>query len=295
MKVIKQTSMTPARLVSTNVVEENPAWGVGTTYAKDDLVYEGLLGVYKSLIDTNIGNQPSASPLEWVRIGPSNIWAMFDQSVSTQTNSPAPITVVVDTGLINSIAFINVVCNSITVSITDGASGPVIYNQTKSLSSPITSWYDYFFADLEFKSNIVFTDIPLYSNSRATITFNGAGNLSVGEMIFGKLLYLGATQYGMSAGIIDYSVKDTDAFGNTILTQRVFRKTINPQLWVDNLNHNKVQKLLYSLRATPAVWIATDDDTYNESALIYGFYKDFYTEIAYPTVSICKLEIESLA
>lgn len=295
MKVIKQTPMTPARLVSTNVVEEEDAWNVATTYAKHDLVYEGILGVYESLVNSNTGNQPSASPTSWVRVGPVNRYAMFDQSVSTQTVSPAPITVVINTGSINSIAFINVSCSSITVTVRDGTAGPIIYNQTKVLTVGVTSWWGYFFEPLEFRTNIIFEDIPLYSSSEVTVTFEGTGNLHVGEFIFGKMNYLGATQYGMTSGIIDYSVKDTDAFGNTILTQRVFRKTINCQLWVNNTDQNRVQKLLYELRATPSVWIANDADIYSEASIAYGFYKDFYTEISYPSVSTCKLEIESLA
>lgn len=295
MKVIKQTPMTPARLVSTNVVEEEDAWNVAVTYAKHDLVYDGILGVYESLVNSNLGNQPSASPTEWVRIGPTNRCAMFDQSVSTQTVSPSPITVVINTGSINSIAFINVICSSITVTVRDGASGPIIYNQTKPLGIGITSWWEYFFEPLEFRTNIIFDGIPLYASSRVTVTFEGTGNLRIGELIFGRMNYLGATQYGMTSGIIDYSVKDTDAFGNTILTQRVFRKTINCQLWINNTDQNRVQKLLYELRATPSVWIANDADIYSEASIAYGFYKDFYTEISYPSVSTCKLEIESLA
>lgn len=295
MKVIKQTPMTSPMLVSTNVVEDEGEWDIATTYAKDDIVYEGILGVYQSLINSNLGHQPSASPTQWVRIAPVNRYAMFDQSVSTQTVSPSPITVVINTGSINSMAFVNVSCSSITVTVRDGTAGPIIYNQTKVLTVGVTNWWEYFFEPLEFRTSAIFEDIPLYSSSEVTVVFEGTGNLRVGELIFGRMNYLGATQYGMTSGIIDYSVKDTDAFGNTILTQRVFRKTINCQLWINNTDQNRVQKLLYELRATPSVWIANDADIYSEASIAYGFYKDFYTEISYPSVSTCKLEIESLA
>ena len=55
-----------------------------------------------------------------------------------------------------------------------------------------------------------------------------------------------------------------------------------------------MQSYLYTLRATPAVWIASDEIRFEETLIVYGFYKDFSTEISYPTFSKCNIEIESL-
>ena len=46
-----------------------------------------------------------------------------------------------------------------------------------------------------------------------------------------------------------------------------------------------------ALRATPVLWIGSESF---ESLTVYGFYKEFSIDIAYPTVSYCSLTIEGL-
>lgn len=294
MKVIKQTAFQESMLVSTNVVESEPAWNSGTTYAKDAIVYEGTVGVYQSLVNTNLNYQPSISPTQWVRIGPTNARAMFDQTVSTQTESPSPIEVVLETGVIDSIALINLYASEVQVEVKDGSGGAVIYDETVSLISGVTDWYDYFFTEIEQDSQVIFRNIPTYASAYVTITVSGSGDVKIGECIFGKMRALGGTQYGASSGITDYSKKVTDEFGTTTLTQGNFNKRMNTSTYILNTDLNKVQKFLYSIRATPCVFIATDVSEFSEALVIYGFYKDFTTEIPYPTHSICNIEIEGL-
>lgn len=294
MKVIKQTTFQESMLVSTNVVEAEAAWSSGTTYAKDALVYEGIHGVYQSLVNSNLNHQPSISPTQWVRIGPTNGRAMFDQTVSTQSESTSPIEVVLETGIIDSLALINLDASEVQVEVKDGSGGSVIYDETVNLITGVTDWYDYFFTEIEQDSQAVFRNIPPYGSAYVTITVTGSGTVKVGECIFGRMKALGGTQYGASAGITDYSKKVTDEFGTTTLTQGNFNKRMNTSTYILNTNLNKVQKFLYSIRATPSVFIASDVDDFSEALIIYGFYKDFTTEIPYPTHSICNIEVEGL-
>jgi hypothetical protein len=281
-------------LVSTNVVEVNPAWSSATTYAKDALVHEGTVGVYQSLVNSNLNHQPSISPTQWVRIGPTNGRAMFDQTVSTQSASSSPIEVVIETGIIDSLALINLDANSVNVEVKDGSAGAVIYDETVSLISGVTDWYDYFFSEIEQETQVIFRNIPPYGSAYVTITVTGSGTIKVGECIFGRMKALGGTQYGASSGITDYSKKVTNDFGTTTLTQGNFSKRMNTSTYILNTDLNKVQKFLYSIRATPCVFIASDVSEFSEALIVYGFYKDFNTEIPYPTHSICNIEIEGL-
>ena len=294
MKVIKQTTFQESMLISSNVVEAEAAWNSVTTYAKDALVYEGVAGVYQSLVNSNLNHQPSISPTQWVRIGPTNGRAMLDQTVSTQTISSSPIIVTLATGIIDSIAFINLNARSINVTVRDGLGGIVIYNETIDLIAGVTDWYDYYFSDIEQKTQCVFTGIPPYGSAHVTVTVTGSTNVSVGELIFGKIREIGGTQYGASAGIKDYSKKTTNEFGATVLSQGNYAKRMNTQTYILNSKLNNVQRMLYDLRATPSVWIATDVADFNETLIVYGFYVDFTTEIPYPTHSLCSIEIEGL-
>ena len=55
--------------------------------------------------------------------------------------------------------------------------------------------------------------------------------------------------------------------------------------------HPAVEAVVAALRATPVLWIGSESF---ESLTVYGFYKEFSIDIAYPTVSYCSLTIEGL-
>lgn len=300
MKVINPVTFTPSMLISTDATDPNPTWNSGTTYALGAIVsYNTKL--YESLQASNTNHQPdlTASSTWWLEIGSDNRYAMFDLQVGQRTTRTTSLTVVVAPGqIISSVALIDISALTAKLTIRDGLSGPIIYEEIKGVTGAlVTDWYEYFFSDpLVQISQVVFQNIPPYLNAHITLEIvgNTGDTVSLGEMVFGTLSTIGGTQYGLSAGIIDYSVKETDEFGNTLFVERPFSKRLNAQVFLANSQVGRVQRLLYSLRAKPCVWIATDDPTLQEPAIIFGFYRDFSTEISYPSHSICSLEIEGL-
>ncbi len=56
---------------------------------------------------------------------------------------------------------------------------------------------------------------------------------------------------------------------------------------------NRIYRTLAALRATPCVYIGTEEAGY-EPLLIYGFFSSFHIEIPYLTYHLCSLEIEGL-
>ena len=295
MKVIAPTTFNAAtHLISSNATEAYAAWAVGTTYAKNARV-DYLTHIYESLVNSNTGNQPDTSPTFWILVGPDNTHAMFDDQVSTATTRTSPLTVVLAPGLCNSLAFFGLVGQTLTVTMTDGVSGPTVYSRTVSLDGTfIYDWYQYFFEPYVQVAEVVLTDIPPYANARITISLSGSGTVAVGQCIFGTQHELGDAQYGASIGIIDYSVKSTDEFGNTTFVQRANSKRMTARLMLHTSQINRVQQVLARLRATPAVWLAVADDTRYAPFSVYGFFKDFNIEVSYPTQSWCSLEIEGL-
>jgi hypothetical protein len=103
---------------------------------------------------------------------------------------------------------------------------------------------------------------------------------------------LGATQYGATAGILDYSVKTTDSFGNTTVVKRTYAKRMTSNLMINNNIVDAVVNLLSAYRSTPLVWVGAESNY--TSLIVYGFYKDFDVNIAYPDYSSCSLTIEGL-
>lgn len=297
MKVIKPTTITESMIVSNNLVETYPAWSSATTYAENAIVSTAT-GIYQSLENSNLNNVPGSS-VSWAYLYPSNRWAIFDTQVSSSSESATGnITITLQTGDMDSLALLNLVAETISVTVRDGPAGSVIYSQEYDLYGvSLGDWYQYFFFDVGVqKTQALFTDIPVgYSNTYTTVEISATtGTVSAGILTFGKLNAVGDTEYGATAGITDYSKKETDEFGLTSFVERAFSKRLNARVIIENFNLNKTQRLLYSLRATPAMWVASDDPTFEESLTVFGFYKDFSTDISYPNYSYCSLDIEGL-
>lgn len=295
MKLIKPSDFVYAtNLVSTTATETYATWSGATTYALADRKVYGLY-VYESLQASNLNHQPDTSPTWWVLVGPNNKFAMFDLATSTATTKASPLTVVLDTGAINSLALIGLIGTEVTLSMTDGAGGPTVYTNTIDLNdnSLVVDWYTYFFSPFVQLGDVVLTDLPAYNNARVTMALTGSGTVQVGELIYGLLYDLGSTEYGATVGIIDYSRKNTDEFGTTTFIERAFSNRMNCTFMLDNTQLNFVQRMLSSVRATQCVYIGSEDTDY-APLIVYGFYKDFTINIQYSTKSYCSLEIEGL-
>lgn len=295
MKVITPTVITDALFTSSTAPEtDHAAYAAGTTYALGDRVIRTATHrIYESLQAGNIGHTPESSPTWWLDVAPTNRWAMFDSVVGTSTTLASPLTVVIHPGAVNAIALLELVGTSVTVSMTSTAGGGSVYSQTISLdASEVGDYYEYFFAPFIQRTSVVLTDLPPYADGIITVSLTGS-TVSLGVLSVGLFDELGDAQYGATAGITDYSLKTTDAFGNTTLTQRSYAKRTTVKLVLGKGDVNRVHRALADLRATPCVWV-TAEDAALDPLTVYGFFKDFQIEVAYPTASLCSLEIEGL-
>ena len=304
--------VTGSGLLYTNVTNPYSEWSSATTYNLGQTVVVGTYtgsntvdvtnsGTYRSLTNSNLNNNPITSPSNWVRLGPTNQFAMFDNVVSSVTSGTSDITFVLDSTSVDSIAVLNAIASKIACAVSDpGYSetylGNIAYYRTTQLSgTESVDWYSYFFFDEDTqKTQALYLDIPQVVDGVITIKITGSGTVSAGSIIAGQIKEIGQTQYGVNTGIIDYSRKETDEFGNTSLVVRNYSKRTNAKVFLTNNNLNRVQRLLYSIRATPVLWIGSTDLTFEEPLVVMGYYKDFDTEIAYPAHSLCNLSIEGL-
>lgn len=168
-----------------------------------------------------------------------------------------------------------------------------IYSQTFNLQSDsgVSSWYDYFSEEIIFATDLVLTDLPLYTSPIIRAVINKTGTASCGNMIVGQGRELGDVVYGARVGIADYSRKTVDDFGNYTLVERSFAKRTSFKIVIPNTQIDQMQTLLAGYRATPVMWIGTDQYA---ATWVFGFYKDFSIEIAFVEKSNVTLEIEGL-
>jgi hypothetical protein len=296
MQVIKPIIFLDSQLISTTAVEAYPTYSAGTTYAINAFVVY-LNKVYQSLQASNTGHTPDTSPTFWQYISVGNKQAMFDSEVSTQTTATTSLTTVVAPAvIINSLAYLELQGTQLQVEVRDGAGGTIVYNKTIALDNTIIlDWYMYFFEPYNPKTEVILSDVPPYLNARITTTLTGSSGstVKIGSMIYGTVYKLGTTQYGVSSGIRDYSVKQTDDFGNTTFLQRAFSRRMEANVFMNNTALAFNQRLLTTLRAVPAVWIGSTEDNFSPIT-VFGYYRDFNIDISYPTFSLCRIEIEGL-
>lgn len=286
-------------IIYSSAVETVAAWNSGTTYGLDDQVRYAEK-IWTSIQASNTNHQPDISPTWWTEFSPDNKHSMFDRQVSSVTSATTVLNVIVKPGMIDSAALINVEADFVYFVVRDShlSTGNIIFQEKVGLSGvDVSDWYEYFFNDpLIKRTQMAFSNIPPFVDCVVSMEFHVAVSetTSVSTAVFGSLTDLGLTQYGATAGIIDYSIKQTDAFGTVTFIERPFSKRLSAQVLMLNTRLNRNYNLLTRLRATPCVWIATSDPIFEEAAIIYGFYKDFSVDIAYPAHSVCNLEIESL-
>ena len=299
MKIIKPITITDAMFTSSTAPETDyTAWNSGTAYVVGNRCirvsthrcYECLVNNTNFTPETNL---TGATP-KWLDLGPTNKWAMLDDKWGTATTIATPLTVVLSPWIIlDSIALLNVTAETVTINVT--VDGSNVYSKSVAMVSGggILDWYAYFFSEITYISDVVFTDLLPYLSGIITIGFTASsGNVSCGNCILGSYYQMGSTQYGATSGIIDYSAKTVDAFGNTTITQRTYSKRMTSHVIVDNTIVDDVIRTLADYRSTPLVWIGADNIFTN--LIVYGFYKDFDVNISYPYDSDCTLTIEGL-
>lgn len=297
MQVLIPTAVTAPMLVSSTATETVALWAAGTAYAVGARALRTTTNrIYERVVAGTTPTTPESDVTNWFDYGPSNTWACLDAQVSTRTTANTSLVITLATGTIDSLAILNLVGVTARLQVRDGLGGTVVFDDTQGLDGNVlTDWYQYFYSDpLVLRNSVVWQNIPLYASSHATLTLTASGALALGQISFGRMADLGYAQYGASVGIVDYSVKSTDAFGNTTFVKRAFSKRLNVELMLENTRLNRVQNTLYNLRATPALWLATDVPSLAEPLLVFGFYKDFSTVVQYATQSLCSLEIEGL-
>lgn len=292
MYVINPTPITDANFVSSTVPESaTAAWASGTTYAAGDRVSVAANHtLYQSLQASNTGHDPATATAWWVAVQPTERWAMFDGAISTETAATGTISVVLAPGITDAVALVGMTgISSATVTMTDD--GATVFTATEDLSGSIPDWAAYFFDPIVFRSFAIVSNLPAYLSGIVTVTLTGSSAISIGALVVGRSVQIGDVSYGAKVGIIDYSKKTVDDWGNTVVSKRAFSKTSDLTVYIPRARLDYLIAVLSDLRSTPAVWVGHENI---ESLLIFGFFRSFDVQIAYPTISLCTIQIEGL-
>lgn len=272
-------------------------WNSGTTYALGDVVTDLTLHhEYEAAQGSNTNHDPADStnvPTWWLDRGPTNRWAAFDTSTATATSNAEEVDCTIQlSGVNDTLALLGMTASSVQVLAYDGVT--LVYDQTITLTddSSITDWRRYFCDPITFSADLIITDLPTTPDLKVRFVVSYPGGLArIGIATFGLANELGGTIYGATAGILSFSRKVTDDFGNPTLVPRPNSKRGDFKVAIDAARVDNVLQKLAALDAVAVLYIGTD--TY-ASTWSFGFYRDHSVSIDYPTVSYLTIQIEGL-
>ena len=235
--------------------------------------FEVVHKIYESLIGSNYKNYPPIDVRQttpkWLEISATNKWKVFDGKVNDQMATASPAVYTITPGVaFNSVVLLNVEATSVTIAVDDPA-----YSQTVSTGA----------------TDIVKMDLAGDADSVLTITItNTAGLAKCGEIVIGNYYEIGTMKPLPVVGIVDYSVKTQDEWGDWTVVEREYSEKINAQINVAYGSVDAVVAKLKDYRATPIVWIGNSSYA---CTIIYGFWKDWSIPVATRGKAILSIEI----
>lgn len=282
----------------TSIGETYQAYSGAATYAAGDRVLSAAAHlVYESLVAGNTGNALTDAT-KWLRLGPSNAWAMFDLLRNTASVQPGSLSVQITPGeRVNSIALLGMVANAATITVTSG--GVEVYSHVEDLNTrEVASWYEYFFAEFSTQPSLVLFDLPPYTDAVIDLALTAtSGNVELGALVVGSYVDIGQVQAQAESDVLNFSTvtRDFDGGVSAMVQRRNVPKSVQ-SIWLPKSRVNRVRRLRDALNGSPGVWAALDDSDhdYFESLLILGFYKRFSMNHRHADYVVVSLELEEI-
>lgn len=309
--VITPVEITDTKLLYSNIPEPDTANGepaiyaVGTTYAegaKCTVVATHM--IYESLKDGNVGKYPPTDILvddpSWAEYGYTNKWQLFDKYANTQSVQAELVDYIVDATRTSAVALFNVSASEVVLTAMD-ASNVVLKTETiQMIEDNCTDWFDYFFMDFEYRDRLLW-EYPIGFGTKLRVQAKAPSSTAkVGILRHGCVRYIGMVAQEVSAGIVDFSIKEEDSYGRVFLKQGAYHDVLDVMLYINNEATSNISRFLKSLRAAPAVYVLDNEENITanmEPLIVYGFFKDFgvVVKTKHPgSVDECSLTVEGL-
>lgn len=259
----------------------------GAYKAGDEVIRETNHRKYRCLVSETFSdpadNSDESSTAEWVDIGPTNRWAMFDDKTTTPTVSTSDFSVTLSASeFVDSIGLFGISnVDSITTVIKDSL-GAEIYNQNRSLIDVTTVYdhYTYYLYQLIYVSDEFIDGLPVSYNPEITLTFHGS-NMKVGAAPFGFSKVIGTVHAeGTKTDSINYSRQEYDEFGELTYIQRPSVNLNTYAVFSDMSTNPYIQKLIKTLSGKSAMWVG--DIGMGQKMITYGVFERSPVPYQYP-------------
>lgn len=291
LRNIDPLTVTEGMLTDTNVTEDDhDVWDNAETYGIGDqvIVTTGYHRIYTSLRATNLNHHPAtdtSDPPYWQDVGPTNLWAMFDQPKSTSTSNSAGIEATLVPGVaVGGLALIGVAGTTAHIQVKDEPGGVEVYAVTIDLVD----------ADGESIEDVALIDLPQLADAEINVTINGA-NAALGGLVIGTVRQLGdGIKVGAELRLRDFSTAEEDEdLGTVEFVRRGYAKKLDLKILVQNGDFASVYRWFARVRGKPSVWIGSTSPELSPLVL-WGWASDFSLSMPYARHAEGSVQIKSL-
>jgi len=244
------------------------------THNTDDyVVITSLKRLYRCTTDSVTTKVPPAYPSLWTDYGAVNSFALFDDTITTETESAVNFTVTFDFNRINTIALMNMTSlTEVRIRQVDNSTTDTILDIIVSLRDyGVLSLYDYWYKPIIDVRNYTKIDMTWLPDSTVTLDFTVSGTSKIGAVVSGYLEELGLTLYGTVVGFDDNSVYETDDHGIAKHTKRPAIDILNAQAIINTNEVDYTIDKLKRLRGTTSLYIGDERDKGFETMTVLGY------------------------
>lgn len=204
-----------------NTANGEVAWVASGSYAVDDLRTSN--GSVYSCARAHSGRtaRPEADPGYWLRKGPTDRTAPFDDYSATKSRGKGAITFVLTPGFINGVSVYGPEGATYSLVVRNAPGGDVIREQHGDLYAQAAGFWELLFAPLPALEKISMDSIPIAPNAEVAVTIQspGDGAVAVGDIKVGDWRQLigdasfGGTEYGAEAQRKSYTYRQFNEDG----------------------------------------------------------------------------------
>ncbi|MBB1651311.1 MULTISPECIES: hypothetical protein [Delftia] len=270
------------------------AWVAGKTYALNDEIIDADRVIWRSMADANTGNNPASSDGKWQRRGVENRLRMFDASLGSFTEADDMIEVVIKPGrVVTDVMLLGVQAHDVQVSMVDPVDGEVFDSGQRLMLRPSgNSHWGYFFNPIERQRKLHISGLTAYTQASITIRIRNQGaKARCAEVVLGRAVWLGNTQWRPSIGFDDWSLKKRDDWGGWMAEPGAYSDRLKLQVLVQGTQYERVRNEILAYRARPVVWIGARG---YGVLTTYGYITGFDQVLVAHGFSDCNLTIEGL-
>lgn len=240
------------------------AWASGTAYTTGQRVtHEG--NVWEA-VAASTGVTPGADITKWLRYGPSNRMAPFDEYATTPARGTTSITYVLRPGFFNALRLDGLVGSGYSSTLKDAPGGAVVETWTGDLWEQAIGLYELLFQPLRQLKSVSFGGIDIYPDPELTITITAAigAPVAVGTVMVGDWRSLignakwGGVVRGASAQRKSYTYWDEKPDGTYAILRRPSRRDVQCQVVLDAAEAMYADALLEEVLDRLVAFEATD-------------------------------------